>query len=149
MRPSLGEESKRLYHEANVLYWAKALFKMTYNYVDRAVQDVDKPPPFEIPCLHFVDAGLLLAYAKHPNAPSGPFSGKWKAGMLSSVYLTEEVISTSGTHDFVKFIHNGDAAPREHLDPVINEIAEFLSFTQHAQYIKTGGQVYISDYQGV
>lgn len=149
MRPSLGEELKRLYREANVLYWTKALLKMTYDYVDCSVQDADKPPPFQVPCLRFVNAGLLLAYAERPNAPSGLFSGKWKAGTLSSVYLAEEVIPTSDADSFVKFIHNGDAAPREHLDPAINEIAKFLSFMQHVQYTKTSGQVYVSDYQGV
>lgn len=121
---------------------------MTYNYVDRVVQDAEEPPPFEIPRLRFVDAGLLLAYAEHPNAALGPFSGKWKAGTLSSVYLAEEVIPTSCTNSFVKFIHNGDAAPCDLLDPANNETAEFLSFTQHVQYIKTSGQVYVSDYQG-
>ncbi|KAI5990982.1 hypothetical protein EDD15DRAFT_2169762 [Pisolithus albus] len=34
------------------------------------------------------------------------------------------------------------------LDEEAEEITVFLAFTQHVQYVKTGGQVYISDYQG-
>lgn len=151
MHTSLGEESKRVYHKANVLHWAKALFKMTYDYVDHAIQDADEPPPFKISCLCFVDAGLLFAYAEHPNTSSELFSGKWKAGTLSSVYLTEKVIPHAGsnTDNFVKFIHNANAALHELLDLAANKIAEFLLFIQHVQYAKTGGQVYISDYQGM
>jgi len=150
MRPSLGEQAQKLYREANVLYWSKALLKMTYDFIDRCVDKATKPPPFEIPRLRFVDPGLVLAYAERPTN-SGPFSGKSNAGSLSSVYLAEEVIPSAGeegTDSFIKFIHNADAAPRELDDPAANEIAEFLSFTQHVQYTKTGGLVYLSDYQG-
>ena len=124
---------------------------MTYDYVDHAIQDADKPPPFEIPHLCFVNAELLFAYAEHPNTSSGPFFGKWKAGTLSLVYLTKEVILHAGgnTDNFVKFIHNTNAALHELLDLAANEIAEFLSFTQHVQYAKTSGQVYISNYQSM
>ena len=59
-------------------------------------------------------------------------------------YLAEEVIR--GT--FFKFIHNGDASPRCFSDLKADDVAQFLSFTQHIQYIQTSGQVYISDYQG-
>lgn len=144
MRPSLREESKCLYHEANVLYWVKALLKMTYDYVDRSIQEADEEPPFKIPRLCFIDAGLLLAYAK---CPAGPLSGRGKAGILSLVYLAEELIPMTA-NGFIKFIHNGDTACCMFRDPAINKIAEFLSFMQHVQYMKTRGQVYISDYQG-
>jgi len=66
------------------------------------------------------------------------------------MYLGKELIPTpSDGEDFVKYIHNGDAAPCDLLDPDVENIAQFLAFTQHVQYVKTGKQVYISDYQGI
>jgi len=145
----LKDESNLLYREANVLYWAKALLKMTYEFIDCAVEDADAPPPFEVPRLRFVDAGLMLAYsvvtvvdADGTGQPAKP------SGTVSMMYLAEEFIPISSGEDFVKYIHNGDAIPCDLFDPKADEIAEFLAFTQHVQYIKTSGQVYISDYQG-
>jgi len=63
---ALKDESNILYHEANVLYWAKALLKMTYEFIDHAIDCAKEPPPFNILRLHFVDAGLLLAYSNAP-----------------------------------------------------------------------------------
>ncbi|KAI6000407.1 hypothetical protein F5J12DRAFT_724114, partial [Pisolithus orientalis] len=63
-------------------------------------------------------------------------------------YLVEELIHTSSDDEFVKYIHNSNVAPCFLLDTKAEEIADFLAFTQHIQYIMTGGQVYISDYQG-
>jgi len=60
---TLVDESNLLYREANVLYWAKALLKLTYDFIDRAINDASVLPLFEIPCLHFIDAGLMLAYS--------------------------------------------------------------------------------------
>ncbi|KAI6002441.1 hypothetical protein F5J12DRAFT_723048, partial [Pisolithus orientalis] len=132
---ALQDKSNILYCEANALYWAKALLQMTYQFVDHAVKDTKVPPPFEIPCLHFVDVGLLFAYLD----PSS---------IVNVTYLVEELIPTSSDDEFVKYIHNGDAAPCFFLDTKAEEITDFLAFTQHMQYIMTGGQVYISDYQG-
>ncbi|KIK75867.1 hypothetical protein PAXRUDRAFT_171445, partial [Paxillus rubicundulus Ve08.2h10] len=47
-----------------------------------------------------------------------------------------------------QFYHNGDLAPLPDPGEPGYEITEFLAFTQHVQYHKTRGQVYISDYQG-
>ena len=35
----LTDESNLLYREANVLYWAKALLKLTYDFIDHTVND--------------------------------------------------------------------------------------------------------------
>ncbi|KAI6143627.1 hypothetical protein BKA82DRAFT_3983794 [Pisolithus tinctorius] len=131
----LQDESNILYHEANALYWAKALLQMTYQFVDHAIEGAKVPPPFKIPRLHFVDAGLLFAYSDKPLATAGG-SGQ------------PEFIPMSLDDEFVKYIHNGNMAPCILLDTKAEEIVDFLSFTQHVQYITTGGQVYISDYQG-
>ena len=146
----LKDETNLLYHEANALYWVKALLQMTYRFIDHAIEDGRVPPPFEIPCLHFVDAGLLFAYSDVSLATAeGTGQPVKPSGTVNIAYLSEEFIPMSLDEEFVKYIHNGDAAPCILWDTEVEEIAEFLAFTQHVQYIKTGGQVYISDYQGM
>ncbi|KAI6016397.1 hypothetical protein BKA83DRAFT_4498028 [Pisolithus microcarpus] len=148
-RYSLKDESSMLYREANVLYWAKALLKMTYDFVDCAIQGAEASPPFNIPRLRFVDAGLLLTYSSAAVAPpEGSKRPAKPSGMVCTMFLAEEFIPTMLDADFVKYIHNGDAVPCDLINARAEEIALFLAFTQHVQYTRTGGQVYISDYQG-
>ncbi|KIJ62107.1 hypothetical protein HYDPIDRAFT_95192 [Hydnomerulius pinastri MD-312] len=146
MRLSLHEESTTLYREANVFFWAKGILKMTYDYINHSIADAAEPPPFQIPRIRFVDAALILAYSDRPNAPQGP--GALKHGRVSTVYLAEELIEDPTDNGFFKYIHNGNPVPRKQPNEAANEMAQFLGFTQHVQYDKTGGQVYISDYQG-
>jgi len=125
---------------------------LTYDFINRAINDASILPPFEIPCLHFIDAGLMLAYSfatVTTHASEKTQSAKPGGGIVSTIYLAEELIPTSSEGKFVKYIHNGDAVPCDLFDAKADEIAEFLVFTQHVQYAKTDGQVYISDYQGM
>ncbi|KAG9311681.1 hypothetical protein JVU11DRAFT_7918 [Chiua virens] len=141
----ISDELDKLFREANVLYWAKALLSMTYTFVDCALAASDRPPIFDIPRLRFVEAGLALGYA-NTSGGGGPRSVSCKAGSVSTAYLVEELIPDAEL--FVKFIHNGSCLPLiEPGEPEYN-VAEFLAFTQHVQYVKTGGLAYISDYQG-
>ncbi|KAI6035740.1 hypothetical protein EDC04DRAFT_2571510 [Pisolithus marmoratus] len=139
----LSQEVEKLFHEANVLYWAKSLMQMTYQFIDHAVNTYTIPPPFDIPCLRFVEAGLALAYTQTPIATKATSSSSTR---MTSAYLLEEKIICDGV--FTKFIHNVDCSPL--LDPGEDgyNIAEFLCFMQHVQYIKTKGLAYIADYQG-
>ena len=152
MRYILTDESNLLYREVNVLYWAKVLLKLTYNFIDRTVNNASALPPFEIPCLCFIDAGLVFAYSfatVATNASEKTGQSVRPGGTVSTIYLAEELIPTSSEGEFVKYIHNGNAVPCDLFDTEANKIAEFLAFTQHVQYAKTDGQVYISDYQGM
>ncbi|KIO02087.1 hypothetical protein M404DRAFT_53950, partial [Pisolithus tinctorius Marx 270] len=142
-RFSLGDELLKLHCEANTLYWAKALLTMTYNFIDGMITSVDFPPPFEIPRLHFVEAGLALAHSQFMKGPVRPKYGS----TLCGVYLLEEKIK-GGSAAFTKYIHNMDCGPSLTTDMDGFDIAEFLAFMQHVQYSKTGGLVIISDYQG-
>lgn len=63
LRLSMGDESQRLYREANVLYWAIALLDLAYSYIDQCIANTEHPPPFNVPQLRFVEAGLLFVYA--------------------------------------------------------------------------------------
>ncbi|KAG1830417.1 hypothetical protein EV424DRAFT_1315609 [Suillus variegatus] len=138
-RYTIGDELPKLFREANVLYWARSLLTFAYEYIDHCVANSSDTPPFHIPRLHFVEAGLTLS---HDHTQPGHKSKSLT--MPRAGYLVEELI----TDDFIKYIHNMDCNPM--LDPyeVGYEIAEFLACTQHIQFAKTGGLAFISDYQG-
>ncbi|KAG8215292.1 hypothetical protein J3R82DRAFT_8876 [Butyriboletus roseoflavus] len=60
---SMGDEFQQLYHNVNILYWAIALLNLVYDYIDQCVINTKILPPFNIPHLYFVKAGLLFAYS--------------------------------------------------------------------------------------
>ncbi|KDQ50824.1 hypothetical protein JAAARDRAFT_141372 [Jaapia argillacea MUCL 33604] len=129
-----NEEVLRVWKEANILLWSISLLSFTYAFIDRAIRKSPHPPPFNIPSLRFVNAGIAVVHTGH--------------GSLHAGYLVEEMIDSDDHGSFIKYIHNGTAVPA--LDPSdeLYGLAQFLCFTQHVQYAKTGGSVYISDYQG-
>jgi len=146
----LTDESNLLYCEANILYWAKVLLKLTYDFIDHAINDASALPPFKIPCLHFINAGLVFAYlftTVTTNASEKTRQSVKPGGTVSTIYLAKELIPASLEGEFVKYIHNGNVVPCDLVDTKADEIAEFLAFTQHVQYAKTDSQMYISDYQ--
>jgi hypothetical protein len=149
------DELPKLFREANVLYWASSLLQLTYDFIDHR-RATYCPPPFPVPRVRFVQAGLALAFVQGQAviaAPSGKLGSKsimpgLKPCPIRAAYLLEELID-GGDDAFVKFIHNMDA------DPLLDELdygydlAVFFAFTQHVQYVKTGGLAFISDYQGM
>jgi hypothetical protein len=143
-RYTLADEVPKLLKEANVLYWAQSLLQLTYDFIDRCVANSSQPPPFKVPRVRFVDAGLAFAY--------GPAMHTSKAGSKSSSartgYLVEELIP-GGADEFVKYIHNMDSNPLLNETDYGYDLALFFAFTQHVQYVKTGGLAFISDYQGM
>ncbi|KAG2148337.1 hypothetical protein BD769DRAFT_1345377, partial [Suillus cothurnatus] len=66
----------------------------------------------------------------------------------SAVYLLEERILFNDKEEFTKFIHNMDCVPSLDEDEYGYDLAVFLAFMQHLQYVQTKGLVFISDYQG-
>ncbi|KAG1844966.1 hypothetical protein DFJ58DRAFT_894305, partial [Suillus subalutaceus] len=123
-RYTISDELPKLFREANVLYWARALLTFSYEYIDHCVSNSSEPPPFHIPRLRFVEAGLALS---HDHAQSGHHKSKSPA-MPRAVYLVEELI----TDEFLKYIHNMDCNPMLDLDEVGYEIAAF--FSVHTTY---------------
>ncbi|KAG2099224.1 uncharacterized protein F5147DRAFT_552715, partial [Suillus discolor] len=140
-RFALADELPKLFREANVLYWAKALLGLVYDFIDHAVASASEPVPFDIPRVRFVKAGLALSYYQDSSKPAS------KAATARAGFLLEEVID-GGDESFVKYIHNMDPNPLLDPDEFGYDFALFLAFTQHVQYVKTGGLVFISDYQG-
>ena len=56
-RLPVKEEPEKLFCEANVLYWVKALFKLTEDFIAKRLTNAHEPPPFSIPSIHFVIQG--------------------------------------------------------------------------------------------
>ncbi|KAF8120877.1 hypothetical protein EV363DRAFT_1589260 [Boletus edulis] len=133
-RYTLSTDLSKLFREANILYWAKSLLDLTYTFVDAAIKSSAAAPPFIVPQLRFVHAGLALAQSSASKSVTG-------------VYLVEEKILCH-PNEFIKFIHNRDFGPSVESDEDGYDIAQFLVFTQHVQYMKTKGLAFISDYQG-
>ncbi|KAG6327179.1 hypothetical protein ID866_11911 [Astraeus odoratus] len=111
---------------------------MTYNFIDHAISKAKNPLPFTIPHTWFVEAGLALRYGQAAAAHI------LKAGSINTAYLVEEGIEDSKIV-IIKFIHNGSCIPLPKHDSPGYDVAQFLAFTQHVQYFKTGGLMYISD----
>ncbi|KAJ7146838.1 hypothetical protein C8R44DRAFT_600608, partial [Mycena epipterygia] len=137
------DEFRKTLMEANVLLWATSIIRFTYSFIHHFIANSSHPPPFEIPEVRFVHGGVAVVYEQL----NGPIvHGK---STICRSYLLEEVIDEQ-TDGFHKFINNGDAMPVPHIttNPALSALAEFLSFTQHVQYYKTNGAVYLSDLQG-
>ncbi|KAG1844288.1 hypothetical protein C8R48DRAFT_550281, partial [Suillus tomentosus] len=105
-RSTLIDEMPKLFREANVLYWAKALLGLVYDFIERAVASTSESLPFNIPHVHIVEAGLAMSFFPGGAKPSA------KTGTTHAVFLLEEVIDCRDEgRDFTKFIHNMDPNP--------------------------------------
>ncbi|KAJ7318486.1 hypothetical protein DFH08DRAFT_714683, partial [Mycena albidolilacea] len=128
--------------EANLLYWASSLMDFAYSAIALCVSNADEPPPFTIPKLRFVHAGVTVSHDQASGTNISNTCSIWRR------YLVEEFIE-DGLDGFTKFVHNGSANPLvDHNDPRF-KIAEFLCFVQHMQHFKTDGTVFVSNFQGM
>ncbi|KAG1786134.1 uncharacterized protein HD556DRAFT_1313689 [Suillus plorans] len=128
----------KLGKEANVLYWAHSLLQLTYAFIDHCIASSEEPPPFNIPRVRFVDAGLAISYSQRDSKPTKAGS---KTGSSCVGYLVEELIE-GGPDVFVKFIHNMDSNPLLDQDDYGYEVALFFSFTQHVQSVGQGKDLF-------
>ncbi|KAJ7795511.1 hypothetical protein B0H14DRAFT_3495846 [Mycena olivaceomarginata] len=135
-----ADEHAMIIQEANLLYWASSLMDFTYSFIHLFLSNADEEPPFTIPQLRFVHAGVAVS---HDQVAGNNISN---TSSIRRTYLVEEFIEESD--GFVKFVHNGDANSLLDTDDPFYHIAEFLCFTQHVQYFKTDGTVFLSDLQG-
>ncbi|KAJ7229890.1 hypothetical protein GGX14DRAFT_383846 [Mycena pura] len=122
--------------EANFLYWATALLELCFAFIRHFIAQAGKQPPFSILKIRFVRAGIAAAKDSTTSNTSS----------LRRTYLLGEFINNPES-EFVKFVHNGDTVPLLADDDPLYALAEFLCFTQHVQYTKSGGLIFISDYQ--
>lgn len=131
-----ANQIKQLITEIVCLIWADALLKLVYNFMEgqdhHQGQERGQDIPV-IPQLHFTSCALACSDDR------------------TNIYLVEEFIDEKVEGRFQKYINNSSASvslSHLHGEEAIN-IATFLSFSQHVQYLKTKGLAYISDYQGV
>ena len=105
----------------------------------RCLPDV---PPFSIPAIQFVYAGVALGLKDVNTSRSAVTSN-------CAVYLLEELLPPENEYAFQKYIHNNSAVPLMKPGEEGYKTAKFLSCIQHVQYQLTGGLAYISDLQGM
>lgn len=135
------KECEKLFHKANILYWAKVFFKLAEDFVTKRIRNAPEPLPFTIPSIHFIDASFTFQYPMNLWA-RGP-----KVTTVDAAYLCKEEIPDANT-EFTKFIHNGNCVPLVKPGKPEYDVTQFLAFIQHVQYVKTKGLAYVSDYQG-
>lgn len=114
-------QGKYLMVEMNCLGWGNSLLRIVYDFIG-------ENPAIAVPHLRFVGAALAISQKSERDT-----------------FLVEELIDTT---PFVKYINNDSAIPCDFVDPDRSRIARFLAFSQHVQWVKTKGLVYVSDYQG-
>jgi hypothetical protein len=119
----------KLSAEINCLRWAAALMGMVYDFIDNFTK-IHGGPSFEIPDMRFVKSALAVVDPTHET------------------YMIEEVIDEAIDGAFMKYIGNGSVKPLDFLIGAAAIRAEFLSFSQHVQYMKTKGLAFIGDFQG-
>jgi hypothetical protein len=122
--------------ECNCLVWASILLDLTYQFVAREIQTRGEPIP-PIPVLHFTRT--MIAIVQDSNA--------------EKAFLVEEWIDTDSDNSerpFIKYLNNRFPQPCLpcSASPKACEIAEFLAFSQHVQWVKSKFLAFTSDYQG-
>lgn len=129
-------QAANLSTEVNCLGWASALMDVVYCFMKKE-DSVRGSPPFEVPQMRYVQAGLAIQVSKDLEGTD-----------KQNVYLLEEFIDSEDPGWFVKYLNNNSAKPFKFKDKERSIRAEFLSFCQHVQFIETGEQAFLSDLQG-
>ena len=125
------KQAELLTTELNCLRWGNGLMGLGYNFIRVGIA-LDGDPPQPIPEMSFVSPSLAIGV----NGPRDTF-------------LLEDVINPKKEGRFVKYISNNSAKPVVFPNDLEKtRIAEFLSFCQHIQYIKTRKLAFVSDFQG-
>jgi hypothetical protein len=137
-----ADEYALRYKKATQLVWANSLLDLAYSLVNSFVHESKDPPPFTIPRLRYIKVALASNSTPTNHVPTQ------SSEKGSRSFLLEEYIDPEIHGEFVKYIHNQSLGPNRDLSEEKRNIALFLCFTQHVQYIVTGHLVFVSDYQG-
>ncbi|KAJ6613796.1 hypothetical protein B0H10DRAFT_1951192 [Mycena sp. CBHHK59/15] len=115
----------RIIMEANGLFWATSI--MPFMFIQHFIDNAMHAPPSVI------------------HEDPGGWTSDQQIECLPT-YLIEEFID--GADGFYKFINNGGVVPLPlPKDETVRTVAEFLPFTQHVEFYKTKGMVYLSHLQ--
>ncbi|KAJ6461124.1 hypothetical protein DFH09DRAFT_894450, partial [Mycena vulgaris] len=98
-RHSAADEYAKTLQEANLLYWGCSLMNFTYSFINHFIDRAAEKPPFPIPEIRFVHAGVAVV---HDQAVGTNVNN---TSTMRRTYLLEEFIDTD-REDFVKFVHN-------------------------------------------
>ncbi|KAE9383570.1 hypothetical protein BT96DRAFT_929707 [Gymnopus androsaceus JB14] len=131
------DQLPRLLMELKLHQWGQALLNLVYSYIASLNKDEDVEKFIEIPKFRFVKAAIAIEELPMSSAKTRP-----------RVFLVEEDLSVMKQGEFRKYMSN-----MPHVFVAFNNEedaarAEFLRFTQHIMYWKTGKLAYVSDYQG-
>ena len=128
-------ELEKLSTECNCLKWASILLDLTYQFIDREVKSRGQPLR-PIPMLRF--ARSMIAIVRESS--------------IEKVFLVEEWLNLDDHSGRKFFKYVGNHIPESCVCPTdppkAHEVAEFLIFAQHVQWVKTRGLAFTSDYQG-
>ncbi|KAG1811330.1 hypothetical protein EV424DRAFT_1542551 [Suillus variegatus] len=86
VRYSTVDKLKHVLKESIVMYWAKSLLNYTYDYIDHHISTSPTPPPFEIPRVRFVDAGVALGYGQRSASSKPGDKSNTKAGCYNTLH---------------------------------------------------------------
>lgn len=120
--------------ECNCHRWASILLDLTYQFVAHETKTRGEPP-LPIPELRFTH--VMIAIVQETST--------------EKAFLIEEWIDTDEKdYPFTKYIDNRVPAPCNPFSspPRVHSIADFLSFAQHVQWVKSQFCAFTSDYQG-
>ncbi|KAJ7265656.1 hypothetical protein C8J57DRAFT_1021958, partial [Mycena rebaudengoi] len=123
-----AQQAKMLEMEMRCLAFTDGLLTSVYRWINSAVVTLG-PPPFEIPRMRFVQAGLAMSEVGE------------------RVLLVEEAIRPAQQGKFRKFMNNRNTIPTAFTDLGDRHRARFLAFSQHVQYWLTFKLAFVSDYQ--
>ena len=119
----------KLSAEINCMRWASALMGIVYDFVEKSIARYGEPP-FVIPNMRFMKNALIIADSTR------------------EAYMVEEVIDEGADVMFVKYIGNNSVKPFDFISGEAANRAQFLTFPQHVQYMKTKNLAFIGDFQG-
>lgn len=128
----------RIEMELKCILWAQALLQLSYDYIKTFDDDNGPPPPHLMnpPKFRFVHAALAVEQGKSSRD--------------ARAFLLEEEINEATEGKFRKYFNNTSPVPCHFSENTNANIlrADFLAFTQHLQFWKTGKLVFVADYQG-
>lgn len=116
--------------ELNLFVWARVLLADVYRFIAHALHNGNTTDLRIFP-FRMVDTALAF-------------------GNKESIFLVEQSISpaTNQGH-FRKYLTNSSAVPLDQSNTEDTLRALFLSFTQHVQFVRTKGYMFLCDYQGM
>ncbi|PPQ85881.1 hypothetical protein CVT25_015773, partial [Psilocybe cyanescens] len=135
-----ADEKIKILNEAKLMGWAVSLLHLAHSFINQFLKTAEISPPFQIPNLCFVHAGIAFAQ-KEIDAIGSAHSS------LRASYILKELIQSTEL-PFQKYIHNSNAIPLQEPWEKGYNMGIFLCFVQHIQYQETAHQAYISDFQG-